>query len=1537
MTDSEHSRQHFGKVWPWRAISLLLVVLLFVTGSAVGAGQAPPAQDPESNAATGEAAQPADGNPKLEWSLNQLLLAYERGGQQGAAAFSEASSIELEDGLVAVTVRAGTDAMGRLAGEVSTLGGKVQSQYEGRMVAHVPIDALESLAASPEVELITEPRRPILLDTDLVGQYTSEGVAASNASVWHAAGRKGAGVRIAVIDAGFDGYASLLGTDLPATVKTYDWTGSGMGGSPHGTACAEIVYDMAPQSTLYLHKVNFATHLGQAVDQAIADGVDVISMSLGWTIDGPGDGTGYLANIVKKARQNGITFVTAAGNEADETWHGTYQDDGSGRHGWPSGDWVNEYTAFISAGQVIRAGLHWDDWSGTGQDYDLELYRWTGSGWSFVSASRNRQSTGYPTPEEWIGLYAPTNGRYGLVVKRYSASRNVCFRVLVPKMGALEDYSTRRSLTFPADSSNAVTGAALDVNSPYPLESYSSHGPTFGPGGVCSGGSVKPDVGGYANVSTVSYGPNRFNGTSSGTPHVAGAAALVQGANPTFTPAQVQSFLEQRAQDQGPAGKDVEYGAGRLWLGVPPGGTNTPPTISGLPDQTLPMNASKPQAIDLWQYTQDAESADSLLAYTISNSPAAGAGVSIQSNRYVSIQPASGWTGQTDVTIRVTDPGSLSDTDTFRVTVTPGGKIWDGSSSADWHTASNWTPSGVPTSADDVTIPDTARDPVISSSDGAAKNLTVNRGAVLDLTNRKLTVEGTLANDGTLKQTQTVMGGNKSAFLRITNLAGNQTKYYGAEVTPGNTVGTAMADRPMLAVASASAGLESAPTSTLDQQTLTSTADASVLQGYPDENFGGVWIVPGLDEPLGMMWTGYDVYLEPNAGIARSLVKFNVSGLPSGVEVTKATLRVYLNVSYDAPGNFHTVTAYRATSGWTESGVTWNTKPAFAEAYGSKSIPHAAWGEHDIDVTGLVKGWIDGSFANHGIMLRGEESSTTWRAFATREEATPPLLVVDYSAPSNAPPTLGGLPDQVVPKNGSASKAIDLRLYASDAEDSGTELSFSIINSPDPNAGVTISSNRYIDIAPTSGWTGSTDVQVQVRDTGNLTDVDEFRVFVTDGSTSIVTVAIAGNQTCTGRASGVNRCYDIESLTPMEATVRFYFSEAERRGLTLSALNAYHYAGSWQEEAGPYSRGSVDSSKGLYVEVKNVNDFSPFALDTQTTGEIQIYLPIISRQKPVVPSKPVLEPIGNGDGDGDYTVAWRGSIGASTYTLHEDDNTFFGSPAIRYAGSDTSWNASGMGAGTYYYRVKATSAYGSSAWSNVQSVKVQNQPAQTRVFPTGDAAVFQGAPEVNSGSKADMWAGYGLAACGSPVDYQISRSLLKFNLSSIPAGTNILSARLNLRTWLVCYRDPTSTPRSVTVYRATDDWSESSVTWNNQPIVGEAYGSASIPFEAGAWHAFDVTGLVRSWVDGSLPNQGMMVRGPEDSTGSMLGWIGFFTRESTSGPYLEVRHTGLAASESGAGGLAPQGTPATPLFLVPGCGAAGAPGDVKTTCAIDSL
>jgi uncharacterized repeat protein (TIGR01451 family) len=169
-----------------------------------------------------------------------------------------------------------------------------------------------------------------------------------------------------------------------------------------------------------------------------------------------------------------------------------------------------------------------------------------------------------------MAVTGPGNGYYGIGIRKFNSTRDVHFELFTPKTERLQHLVYDRSLANLADAPNAMTVAALDVTSPYPQESYSSQGPTNGPGGVAGGGILKPDIAGFANVATESYPGSTFNGTSSATPHVAGAAALVWGAYPGYSVTNVQDYLEAQAIDMGTAGQDTIYGHGRLALGSAP-------------------------------------------------------------------------------------------------------------------------------------------------------------------------------------------------------------------------------------------------------------------------------------------------------------------------------------------------------------------------------------------------------------------------------------------------------------------------------------------------------------------------------------------------------------------------------------------------------------------------------------------------------------------------------------------------------------------------------------------------------------------------------------------------------------------------------------------------------------------------------------------------------------------------------------------------------------------------------------------------------
>ena len=92
----------------------------------------------------------------------------------------------------------------------------------------------------------------------------SEGAAAHGAPAWHAAGIKGQGVKIGIIDTGFEGFRSLMGTELPASVQqdatptsacslqTSRTATTPAESKLHGTAVTEAAFDIAPEATYYI-------------------------------------------------------------------------------------------------------------------------------------------------------------------------------------------------------------------------------------------------------------------------------------------------------------------------------------------------------------------------------------------------------------------------------------------------------------------------------------------------------------------------------------------------------------------------------------------------------------------------------------------------------------------------------------------------------------------------------------------------------------------------------------------------------------------------------------------------------------------------------------------------------------------------------------------------------------------------------------------------------------------------------------------------------------------------------------------------------------------------------------------------------------------------------------------------------------------------------------------------------------------------------------------------------------------------------------
>lgn len=459
-------------------------------------------------------------------------------------------------------------------------GAIIEAVHKNLVQASIQSSQLYALSKLPVVNYVRSPLKPY---KDAV---VSEGVGVINASLVHNSGFKGQGVKIAIIDHGFAGYTSKLGTELPGSVTAISFRADGDitgGGEDHGTGVAEIVYDVAPDAELYLINFDTDVEFGNAVDYLISQNVDIVSMSGGWLV-GPFNGTGDMDEIVDTATSSGIVWVNSAGNYAQRHWEGKYSGNGDDWHDFIPGDELMSL-GYLTAGTPVAVYLSWDDWPISYQDYDMCLV--DGDGY-IVDCSVNNQSAGFAPYENLVGIILSPDNFY-LAINKYSATRDVNFE-LYSAYQNLEHQVASSSLSIPADARDVITtGATYWLNDA--LESFSSQGPT-------NDGRIKPDVVAPDGVSTSIPILSPFYGTSASAPHAAGAVALLLDVNPSLTPETLRSALESTAKDLGTVGKDNLYGSGRidLWAAIsPPAPTGG--TVISIANVTTTQNTNVTRSI----------------------------------------------------------------------------------------------------------------------------------------------------------------------------------------------------------------------------------------------------------------------------------------------------------------------------------------------------------------------------------------------------------------------------------------------------------------------------------------------------------------------------------------------------------------------------------------------------------------------------------------------------------------------------------------------------------------------------------------------------------------------------------------------------------------------------------------------------------------------------------------------------------------------------------------------------------------------------
>jgi hypothetical protein len=131
------------------------------------------------------------------------------------------------------------------------------------------------------------------------------------------------------------------------------------------------------------------------------------------------------------------------------------------------------------------------------------------------------------------------------------------------------------------------------------------------------------------------------------------------------------------------------------------------------------------------------------------------------------------------------------------------------------------------------------------------------------------------------------------------------------------------------------------------------------------------------------------------------LLRFNLGTLPKNALVKDATLRLTRTSGDIVWGGFPTLDVYRVTTPWDPATATWSlpwSKPGGDIANGavdSKLI--GVNGTYDWRIDTLVAGWVDGTLANNGLLLKPNYLyKTRFGAFGSGGADDPKLIVTYY-------------------------------------------------------------------------------------------------------------------------------------------------------------------------------------------------------------------------------------------------------------------------------------------------------------------------------------------------------------------------------------------------------------------------------------------------------------------------------------------------------------------------------------------------------------
>ena len=431
--------------------------------------------------------------PRLGSMLDQLVAGFETG--DASARIADAGALLHRESSVAVTIYLVPGNVDAVVSFLEDNGGSPRNVGEDYIEAYVPASLLGQTSEQPGVLRVREITPPHPAQSALT--VAGHGPPAHGSAAWNNAGYRGDGIKVGIIDLGFEGISDLMGIEFAG-----DGGGQVLYGywciypnadrcendRYHGTQVAESIIDIAPEVSLYIANPNSSGDLRNTVEWMISEDMLVINHSRSWTFSGPGDGTSPYNDsplkTVDRAVAAGIIWTNAAGNYAENTWFGAYSNPED--NAYLNFDGTDETIDMqLFEGDEIRVQLRWDDsWDAANRDFNLGI--WDFATEQIVAFSIDSQLGNIgEVPYEQLVFEPSSDGMYGVVVAHESGGIPEWLQIMVWGTDSIEYYTENGSISSPGESASPgmlAVGAAPLARYDYDpvLQQPGPHTPTAG-------------------------------------------------------------------------------------------------------------------------------------------------------------------------------------------------------------------------------------------------------------------------------------------------------------------------------------------------------------------------------------------------------------------------------------------------------------------------------------------------------------------------------------------------------------------------------------------------------------------------------------------------------------------------------------------------------------------------------------------------------------------------------------------------------------------------------------------------------------------------------------------------------------------------------------------------------------------------------------------------------------------------------------------------------------------------------------------------